>query len=82
MMRALALAIVVVAVSAAAVTAMEQPEAQLLLDLDLLREVDPRVQRDVPVARNVPLLELLERLNPPAAARGGGDKKPVPKGAC
>jgi hypothetical protein len=81
-MRALALAIVVVAVSAAAVTAMEQPEAQLLLDLDLLREIDPRVQREVPVARSVRLLELLERLNPPAAARGGGKSKPGPKRAC
>jgi hypothetical protein len=80
--RVLALAIVMVTVSAAAVTATEQPETQLLLDLDLLREIDPRVQREVPLARDVPLLELLERLNPPAAARGGGEKKPVPKGAC
>ena len=56
-------------------------DAQMLLDLDLLRETDPRLQREEPVARSVRLLELLERLNP-AAVRRGGDARPAPKQAC
>jgi hypothetical protein len=83
-MRAVAMALAVLAVVTVApvARATEAPEAQMLLDLDLLRESDPRVQREEPVARNVRLLELLERLNPPAAARRGGDSRPAPKGAC
>jgi hypothetical protein len=84
-MRALtsvALAVLAVVASPPAARATEQPEAQMLLDLDLLRESDPRAQRDAPVARSVRLLELLERLNPPAAARRGGDSRPAPKEAC
>ena len=81
-MRAVAMALVILALTAPAASAMEPPEAQLLLDLDLLRESDPRVQRDAPVARHVRLLELLERLSQPAAARRGGDSRPAPKGAC
>jgi hypothetical protein len=80
-MRALAMALVVLSLTAPAVSAVEPPEAQLLLDLDLLRESDPRVQRDAPVARHVRLLELLERLNPRPAARRGGPTSP-PKEAC
>lgn len=79
MMRAVALALLVLALAAPVARATEQPEAQLLLDLDLLRETDPRAQREEPVARHVRLLELLERLNP-AALRGGD--APPPKGAC
>jgi len=79
---AAALALLMVVVAAPAARATEQPEAQMLLDLDLLRESDPRVQREEPAARNVRLLELLERLNPPAAARRDGDSRPAPKGAC
>lgn len=67
MMRAVALALLVLALAAPVAGATEAPEAQLLLDLDLLRETDPRLQREEPVARSVRLLELLERLNP---ARG------------
>lgn len=81
-MRAAAVALMVLALTAPTVSAMEPPEAQLLLDLDLLRETDPRAQREDPAARNVRLLELLERLRPPAAARPGGDSTPAPKGAC
>jgi hypothetical protein len=80
-MRALALALLTIAISAPAVVAVERPDVELLLDLDLLHESDPRVQRDEPAARNVRLLELLERLNQPAAARSG-DSRPAPKGAC
>ena len=79
-MRAVAVALAVLALTAPAVSAMEPPEAQLLLDLDLLRETDPRVQRDAPVARHVRLLELLERLNLRPAARRGAPS--APKEAC
>jgi hypothetical protein len=81
-MRALAAALVLLAVAAPAVTAAERPDAEMLLDLDLLRESDPRAQRDQLVARDVRLLELLERLQAPAAARRGGDARPAPKEAC
>lgn len=81
-MRALAAALILLAAAAPAPAATEQPDAQLLLDLDLLRERDPRAQREEPVARNARLLELLERLNPPAGARRGGKVAPAPKGAC
>ena len=83
-MRAVAAALDVLAVVVAppAAGATEAPEAELLLDLDLLRESDPRLQRDESVARSLRLLELLERLRRPAAARGGGDARPAPKGAC
>jgi hypothetical protein len=81
-MRALAAALVLMAFAAPAATAAERPEAEMLLDLDLLRESDPRVQRGEPVARDVGLLELLERLQAPAAARRGGDARPAPKEAC
>lgn len=81
MIPAAALALLLLAWAPSAASASEQPDAQLLLDLDLLRESDPRAQREEPVARNVRLLELLERLNP-AAARRGGDAAPPPKGAC
>jgi hypothetical protein len=81
MMRAVALALLALALAAPVAGATEAPEAQLLLDLDLLRETDPRLQREEPVARSVRLLELLERLDP-AAARPGGDTRPAPKEAC
>ena len=80
-MRAAAVALMVLALTAPTVSAMEPPEAQLLLDLDLLRETDPRVHRDAPVARHVPLLELLERLNQRPAARRAGPPS-APKEAC
>jgi len=72
----------VLAVSAPALAATERPEAQMLLDLDLLRQADPRAHREVPVARSVRLLEFLKRLEAPAAARRHGDSKPAPKEAC
>jgi hypothetical protein len=84
-MRAVAAALVFVAlvvVAAPAARAAEPPDAALLLDLDLLRESDPRVQRDASVARSVDLLEMLERLQPPAAARRGGEPRPAPKEEC
>jgi hypothetical protein len=80
-MRAVTLAFAVLALTAPAARAAEQPDAALLLDLDLLRETDPRVQRDEPVAHHVRLLELLERLNPEAAARRGTESPP-PGDAC
>jgi hypothetical protein len=82
-MRVVALALVLLALAAPTASATDRPEAQMLLDLDLLQESDPRVQREEPVARNVRLLELLERLNPASARRGSGDATPPPpKGAC
>jgi hypothetical protein len=80
-MRALALALLAITLSAPDVVAMDRPDVELLLDLDLLRDTDPRAQREEPVARNVRLLELLERLAEPAARRDG-DSKPAPKRAC
>ena len=80
-MRGVALALLALALAAPAARAAEQPDAQLLLDLDLLRESDPRLQREEPVARSVRLLELLERLHPAAARRDGG-ARPAPKEAC
>jgi hypothetical protein len=82
-MRMLALALVLLALAAPTASATDRPEAQMLLDLDLLRESDPRAQREEPAARNVRLLELLERLKPASARRGSGDATPPPpKGAC
>ena len=73
----------VLAVSApAALAATDRPEAQMLLDLDLLREADPRAHREIPVARSVRLLEFLQRLQRPAAARPDGAGRPAPKEAC
>jgi len=82
-MRAVATALIVLALAApAAAKVVEAPDAEMLLDLDLLRESDPRAQRDGRVVRDVRLLELLERLQAPAAARRGGDARPAPKEAC
>jgi hypothetical protein len=84
-MRALAAAVILVALgmaAAATARAAEQPDAALLLDLDLLRESDPRVERDASVARSVGLLEMLERLQRPAAARRGDEPRPAPKEDC
>ena len=81
MTRVVVLTLILLAVAPPVARATEQPDAQLLLDLDLLRERDPRAQREEPVARHVRLLELLERLNP-AVSRRGGDATPRPKGAC
>jgi hypothetical protein len=82
MTRVLAAALLALTLAAPAARASEQPDAALLLDLDLLRETDPRAQREEPVARHVRLLELLERLNPDAAAGRGREAAPAPKGAC
>ena len=81
-MRAAVVALVLLTLAAPTAGATTQPEAQLLLDLDLLRERDPRLQRDEAVAGHVRLLELLERLTPRPAARGGDDARPAPKEAC
>lgn len=81
-MRALAAALLILAVTAPAARAAEQPDAALLLDLDLLRERDPRTHREESVARNVQLLELLERLQAPAAARRHGESRRSAKEAC
>ena len=81
-MRALAAALVFLALAASGARAAERPDAEMLLDLDLLREADPRAQRDEAVAREVRLLELLDRLQAPAAARHGGDARPAPRKAC
>ena len=80
-MSALVAALLLLAVAAPAASAVEQPDAALLLDLDLLRERDPRLQHD-PMARNVGLLELLERLERPAAARRGAQPQRAPKEDC
>ena len=80
-MRAMALGLIVMALMAPTAGAMDQPDAQLLLDLELLRERDPRVQRDEAVARHFDLLELLERLHEHSARRGR-DAPPAPKDAC
>lgn len=66
----------------AVMEAAERPDAQMLLDLDLLREADPRAQLEVPVARSVRLLEFLKRLEAPAAARPNGNAQRAPKEAC
>ena len=79
-MRAVAAVLMIAALAAVmtpAARAAEQPDAVLLLDLDLLRETDPRVQRDASVAGSVVFLQMLERLQPPAAARRGGEPRPA-----
>ena len=81
-MSALVAALLLLAVAAPAASAVEQPDAALLLDLDLLRERDPRLQHDESMARNVGLLELLERLERPAAARRGAQPQRAPKEDC
>ena len=75
------LAALLVSVPAVAATT-EVPDAEMLLDLDLLREADPRVQREAPVVRSVRLLEFLKRLEAPAAARPKGGVTPAPRDAC
>lgn len=60
----------------------DRPEAQMLLDLDLLRETDPRAHSAQPVVDRMRLLEFLRRLEPPAAARPATDPAPPPRRAC
>lgn len=85
-MRAVAVLLALLAalaVAAPVAHAVERPpDAQMLLDLDLLREADPRAHREVPVARSVRLLEFFKRLEAPAAARPNSDARPSPKDAC
>jgi hypothetical protein len=78
----LALLAVLTVSAPAALAATDHPEAQMLLDLDLLREADPRAHREMPVARSVRLLEFLKRLQTPATARPNGDGRPAPREAC
>ena len=71
------------AVAAPAARALEGlPDAQMLLDLDLLREADPRVHRQARMAGSVRLLEFLKRLQAPGASGSDGDGRPSPKDAC
>jgi hypothetical protein len=84
-MRALVALLAVLAaltISASAARATETPGAELLLDLDLLREADPRLHREGGVARSVPLLEFLRRLEPPASARPDRGPKPPARESC
>jgi hypothetical protein len=84
-MRALVALLTVLAgltISAPEARAVETPDSELLLDLDLLREADPRVHREGHAAPSVPLLEFLERLEPPAAARPGRGPRPPAKESC
>ena len=60
----------------------DKPEARMLLDLDLLREMDPRAQPAPPVVHNMRLLEFLRRLQSPAAATPAPGVAPAPNGAC
>jgi hypothetical protein len=60
----------------------DKPDARMLLDLDLLREIDPRAQPAPPVVHNMRLLEFLRRLQSPAAATPSPGAAPSPKGAC
>jgi hypothetical protein len=73
-----------VATAAARVEAAtpEKPDAQMLLDLDLLREADPRVPWISPVVGNLRLLEFLRRLQAPAAATPAPERVPAPRSAC
>jgi hypothetical protein len=62
MMRSLVMALGVLASVAISV-----PDAQMLLDLDLLHDADPRTERERRIAEQRPLLELLQRLDRAAA---------------
>jgi hypothetical protein len=83
-MRALVAVLALLAAFAAPAPAAtaDRPDAQMLLDLDLLREIDPRAQRSYPVVDTLRLLEFLRRLPSPAAARPAPHTAPSPKRAC
>jgi hypothetical protein len=78
----LALLTVLAVAAPAALAATDRPEAQMLLDLDLLREADPRAHREMRVARSVRLLEFLKRLHTPGAAGPNGHGRRGPREAC
>jgi hypothetical protein len=79
MRQLLALLALLAAAGAAPLAAAERPDAQMLLDLDLLRETDPRAR---PVAERLSLLEFLRRLHAPASAAPAPGTLPEPKRAC
>jgi hypothetical protein len=67
---------------ASSAAARDRPDAQMLLDLDLLRETDPRAQPAPPVVEKLRLLEFLRRLESPSARWPAPDAAPTPKRAC
>ena len=73
------LALLALLAAAAPLAAAERPHAQMLLDLDLLRETDPRAQ---PVVERLPLLDFLRRLQAPTSATPAPGTLPEPKRAC
>lgn len=80
-MRSLALLLVVftaLVIAAPTASAAERPDARMLLDLDLLHDTDPRLQRDRSVAESRPLLEFLQRIERAALERSRRDAPPPP----
>jgi hypothetical protein len=75
----LLLAVLTVLVTAPpALYAAERPDAQMLLDLDLLHEADPRLERDRSVSQSRPLLEFLQRVERAGVERSRRETAPQP----
>ena len=76
-MAALLLGLVALAAPArAADRPAERIDAQMLLDLELLREGDPARHRDQSLAERMRMLELLRVLESPAAATPARESSP------
>ena len=83
-MRRVAALLVVLAALAAPARAADRPadrpsnriDAQMLLDLELLREGDPARHRDQSLAERMRMLELLRVLESPAAATPAREPAP------
>jgi hypothetical protein len=66
----------------AAAAATDKPDAQMLLDLDLLRETDPHAQPVPAVVGHLRLFEFLRRLESASATTPRSETAPAPKPAC
>jgi hypothetical protein len=78
-MRRVAVVLTVLAALTTPAHAAERGDAQMQLDLELLREGDPARHRDQGLAERMRMLEVLRVLESPAAATPA--REPAPPGA-
>ena len=75
-MRRVAVVLTVLAALTTPARAAERLDAQMLLDLELLREGDPARHRDQGLAERMRMLEVLRVLESPAAAMPARESSP------
>ena len=75
-MRRVAVVLTVLAALTTPARAAERVDAQMLLDLELLREGDPARHRDQSLVERMRMLELLRVLESPAAATPAREPAP------